>query len=166
MKLEVKELLEEVGTEKRFHFVENWDRLETAQGQVEFTEPVVFDGKATNIDSNVLVQGNITSAVELHCSRCLKVFTYPINVDYIEQYCRVNKDGHDECRLFHGNEIDFTQPVIEELILALPMKWLCREKCEGLCLQCGQDLNVAKCDCQVEDINPRMEVLKKFFEKE
>jgi uncharacterized protein len=41
-----------------------------------------------------------------------------------------------------------TRPiVVEQLHLGIPMKPLCREDCQGLCGQCGADLNEGNCSC-------------------
>jgi uncharacterized protein len=44
----------------------------------------------------------------------------------------------------------------------LPTKRLCSEDCKGLCPYCGKDLNEGRCDCEVDEIDPRFEVLKKL----
>ena len=36
--------------------------------------------------------------------------------------------------------------------------------CKGLCPKCGKDLNEGKCNCQTKEIDPRLEVLKKFLQ--
>lgn len=41
-----------------------------------------------------------------------------------------------------------TRPiVVEQIHLGIPMKPLCREDCQGLCGQCGADLNEGTCSC-------------------
>ncbi len=56
-------------------------------------------------------------------------------------------------------ELDLAPMIREELILAVPDYVLCREECQGLCAQCGQDLNVARCDCRPAP-DPRWEALE------
>ena len=43
--------------------------------------------------------------------------------------------------------------------MAIPMKPLCSEDCLGLCVQCGTDRNINRCDCVVEFIDPRWRAL-------
>jgi len=165
VKLEVKEMHKTPGLEEEFQFEESWDYLETGQGPVKFDAPVMFTGKAANPGDTLLVQGSISTAVKLKCNRCLKVFTHAIRVDYLEEFCTSKSTEDEDCILYDGEVIDFNPSVKENLVLALPMKWLCRRDCQGICPQCGQDLNVSQCNCLVEDVDPRMEVLKKFFEE-
>jgi uncharacterized protein len=41
-----------------------------------------------------------------------------------------------------------TRPVaVEQIHLGIPMKPLCKEDCQGLCGQCGADLNEGPCSC-------------------
>lgn len=53
-------------------------------------------------------------------------------------------------------------PIVEEfLILALPFAVTCAEDCKGLCSNCGQNLNIAQCDClKLHDVDPRFAALK------
>jgi uncharacterized protein len=44
----------------------------------------------------------------------------------------------------------------------VPMKPLCRELCEGLCPECGTNLNVERCTCIQRDVDPRWAELKKL----
>lgn len=61
---------------------------------------------------------------------------------------------------YAGAEIDLTQAVVDQVVLALPLKPLCAEACKGLCSRCGQDLNVAPCACGEEPADPRFAALK------
>jgi len=52
----------------------------------------------------------------------------------------------------------------DNIILNLPVKKVCDDNCKGLCPRCGVNLNEKTCDCKDENINPQLEVLKKFFD--
>jgi uncharacterized protein len=56
-------------------------------------------------------------------------------------------------------EIDFTADIRDAIILAIPIKILCREDCKGLCPQCGQNLNSETCNCVVKKVNPQWAAL-------
>ena len=49
--------------------------------------------------------------------------------------------------------IDLTEPIREDVLMAIPSKPLCRDACKGLCPQCGQDLNVKECGCKKDRQN-------------
>lgn len=48
---------------------------------------------------------------------------------------------------FDGENVDLRYLVREQLILALPMTWLCSEECRGLCAECLKSLNEGPCTC-------------------
>ena len=47
--------------------------------------------------------------------------------------------------------------------MELPISFICKDDCEGLCHKCGKNLNEGTCDCEDDDIDPRMAVLKNFL---
>jgi uncharacterized protein len=52
-----------------------------------------------------------------------------------------------EVGFFSGDGIELADVVTEQVILALPMKIICRADCRGLCPVCGANLNFEKCGC-------------------
>jgi uncharacterized protein len=51
-------------------------------------------------------------------------------------------------------------PLVRELsLLALPIKVLCRPDCQGLCQECGANLNLGDCGCAENEIDPRLAAL-------
>lgn len=61
---------------------------------------------------------------------------------------------------YQEDRIDLTQMILEQIVLALPMKPLCRVDCRGLCPECGANRNTASCACTQEDTDPRWASLK------
>ena len=59
--------------------------------------------------------------------------------------------------------LDLTELVRTDFLLELPTKVLCREDCQGLCPQCGKNLNFDSCQCKKQSIDPRWEVLSEMF---
>jgi uncharacterized protein len=57
-------------------------------------------------------------------------------------------------------EIDLTPYIQETLILSVPLKFVCRTECQGICAGCGVDLNQEKCCCLERPIDSRWEKLK------
>ena len=65
-----------------------------------------------------------------------------------------------------GNELDVDEPLCEELLLGFPSRLLCSEDCEGLCPKCGKPKREGDCGCVLKEIDPRLAVLKNFFDKD
>ena len=61
-----------------------------------------------------------------------------------------------------GDELDLSDAVREELILAVNPFVVCEPECRGLCPRCGQNLNVGSCDCTLEEPDPRWAALREL----
>ncbi len=121
----------------------------------------------------VEMRGSLKTRAKMICSRCLKTFVQPLNTEFRLVYAtRPQSNYHAreaelstedvELMLFDGEIIDTYQAIREEMLAALPSKPLCHPDCKGLCPRCGKDLNLGPCQCETEEIDPRLAVLKKF----
>jgi uncharacterized protein len=52
-----------------------------------------------------------------------------------------------EVGFYSGNGIMLADVVTEQVILAVPMKVICRPECQGLCPVCGINRNLEACGC-------------------
>ena len=59
-----------------------------------------------------------------------------------------------------GELLDLDRWAHDALLLAMPLRVLCREECAGLCPTCGTDLNNGSCDCVVETVDDRWSALR------
>lgn len=59
-----------------------------------------------------------------------------------------------------GPEIDLTQAVVDQVVLALPLQPRCSDVCKGLCPRCGHDLNLGQCACADDRGDPRFAALE------
>jgi uncharacterized protein len=48
---------------------------------------------------------------------------------------------------FTTKAVEVADEVRQSLLLALPVKPLCRPDCRGLCTRCGKNLNAGACGC-------------------
>lgn len=62
-----------------------------------------------------------------------------------------------------GHKLDTEQLILQELMLRVPAKVLCREDCRGICYQCGKNLNYGPCECTEEPKDPRMAAILDLF---
>ncbi|HHT01559.1 MAG TPA: DUF177 domain-containing protein [Firmicutes bacterium] len=131
----------------------------------------------TNTGAGFVVNGHIQGAVQMVCARCLEHFLCPVETDFQVLYRRQPvtdperwAKGHEETNeqeddvYFQGDVLDVAPAIWEHLLLALPMKPLCREDCLGLCPVCGQRCEDGDCGCDVENVDPRLAVLKDIME--
>lgn len=143
-------------------------------------EPFEFDGEVLVPLEDIKVSGEIKAfedilelKLDVHtvlkasCSRCLEDFSFKVDTTVNEKF--TNKaTGEDESASFIENDtVDVVEVVINNIISTLPIKRLCSENCNGLCHSCGVNLNNESCNCEVVDVDSRLEALKGFFtEKE
>ncbi|MGH7351949.1 MAG: YceD family protein, partial [Candidatus Methylomirabilales bacterium] len=107
--------------------------------------------------TGILVRGQISSDLQLHCSRCFELFTFPIREGFEVQYrgplgAEVGEErelGHEELDVdfLDSSRINVEGLVRENVLLTLPVQALCHDECRGLCPQCGINLNRETCPC-------------------
>jgi uncharacterized protein len=120
-------------------------------------------------------QGQILTALTVLCDRCLSPIIVPIDSKFNLIYLSLDHlTGSDKVILarqdldfsFYSNDrLDLDELVQEQLRLELPMSNLCRADCLGLCQRCGQNLNIAPCQCETEEIDPRWQALRELKHK-
>lgn len=111
------------------------------------------------------ISGELTSTTETVCSRCLDSIRFPISIrmDDLFYYPASTAPPGD----FGVGEDGFVDlnPLVRQLsLLALPMQPFCRPDCKGLCRHCGQNLNIDNCDCETDDVDPRLESLRSLLD--
>jgi uncharacterized protein len=124
--------------------------------------------KVTRLTDGLLVQGDIEAQVALECSRCLDDFLLPVDASLEEQFQpsidiesghpikRAEFDLDDNIFMLDPNHLmDLTEPIRQALLVALPMRPLCREDCKGLCSVCGANRNFVDCGHVEEQTDSR-----------
>jgi len=128
---------------------------------------------ATRAGDEVELIGSVNAAVGFECDRCLLPLSIPIEQSFDLFYVPPLKAG-DERELgtddlstgfYQGESIDLDDVVREQLELALPMARLCSEDCQGLCPNCGANLNDGNCACGVNQVDERWAALGELKSK-
>ena len=131
------------------------------------TELQKKDNKSIVLDNNKLIcelssftikngfriSGYILNNVIHECDRCLKVFC--INNKISTAFLLSNREDNDQLENYEilhwsleDNCIDLKDTLLEILFVDIPFKNLCSENCEGICLDCGNNLNDKVCSCK------------------
>ena len=109
----------------------------------------------------LLMEGQLDTALNSECVRCLATFALPLTVnidDLTFALPQASSDDH-QYRVSQDGWIHADLALREQVLLNIPLRPLCRPACQGLCSQCGQDLNRGTCDCQQQTGAPRLSVL-------
>jgi len=130
--------------------------------------PAVIRAVLHQDDDRFRLTGQVTTEIELDCSRCAEAYRMPvdagIDLRFLPQALVGNKaedpDDDPTTTFYADDRIDLGQVVREQCYLAMPMKPLCTPDCQGLCAQCGINLNSERCQCAPQWQDPRLAVLQ------
>jgi uncharacterized protein len=117
------------------------------------------------------LEGTVRTELELACGRCLEPFRLPVDASFDLRYlpaAQMTADAEHEVQdedldtsYYRDDQIDLDELLREQFYLQLPMKPLCRAECQGLCPQCGTNLNTGACTCASGwDDDPRLAPLR------
>lgn len=129
--------------------------IDFLQGEVQFTR----------VNNGLYAQGRLRTQIQLTCVRCLEPLSYPLDFEIAERYIFSDQEGVEEqvYLIAPDGTVDITEPVRQQIWVSLPLQSLCRPNCQGLCAQCGANLNYESCTCLGETIDPRFAILKKLL---
>jgi len=138
------------------------------------TRPLTGQLRFLRTAEGVLVQGTLTTQVQMPCARCTRDLVVDVAVDLEEEFLalvdlRTGLPTHipadsDAFLIDEQNILDLSEAVRQYLLLALPMQPLCRFDCAGLCVRCGHDLNDGPCGCPPEPLDERWTALAQLLE--
>ena len=103
------------------------------------------------------------------CARCLEEYPLTFHTDFHLTLVPQSSDtpesealDDDEVGIgyYNGEEIDLSALLHEHVLLALPTLPLCQDACKGLCAQCGQNQNQGACQCDDDQGDPRLAILR------
>ena len=108
--------------------------------------PLQLDLRLESVVEGVLVTGTVVATVTGECVRCLDPVSSTLQVELQELYLHPGRerdeagDDPDELRTLEGDLLDLEPALRDAVVLALPLRPLCREDCPGLCSECGARL--------------------------
>lgn len=142
--------------------INNTEKEISFEGKTSFTDnDCAVDcnvcGKASSFSGRIEVAVNIDAVVNTKCARCLKPLQLPVKMD-VEEI--VGEEGVE----LEGTLLNVDNIVKNNIVVELPIRFLCQEDCKGICSSCGADLNITECNCKHEHFDERFAVLKKLLD--
>ena len=148
---------EEIGRSHDFPF--EFDRI-TLGDDFELRN---FDG-IVNIGrtpQGLVVQADFSAETTLGCVRCLNDFEHELNWEFTELYAFDQRSETDSGLILpEDGQIDLATLLYEYALLELPISPICKPDCEGLCAECGQNLNEKDCGHRPEQSDSPFAKLK------
>ena len=131
------------------------EKQEVNGDEVSF-EPVKLKGQYSMMDDMVRVEGTLQTVAHAPCAVCLTDASAPIEVEFAESFRKDADEEEDGFFKYEGKQLPLDHMTLTLVLLNMPMRFLCREDCKGLCPQCGVNLNTGSCTCQEgdDDTNP------------
>jgi uncharacterized protein len=134
--------------------------------------PVAFEADVRKDAEKVRLVGRVQTTIEATCSRCVEPFAIPVDSAFDLLFLPASAESQAGEReiddaaagvsYYRDEVIDLAEIIREQLFLALPMKPLCQESCQGLCPICGANRNQTPCTCAATWVDPRMSPLAKL----
>lgn len=153
----------------RFALTEDAARLEKLDNGVILLGRVEADLNVMQGDHIYYCNGQARCDADMECSRCAEPYrtTLQGEIDFsireLVEGRELDIDETPENELLvpaNAIHVDITAPIREALILAIPLKPLCREDCLGVCPVCGTNRNEKTCECKVEKTDSRWDGLR------
>ncbi len=165
MQIDVRRFFEIIGEKEEFEF--SLDLTQTdIWGRCPISAPVLIKGYVQNRSSIVTLAYNACVNIHTFCDRCLTEFDRELAFSF--EYTLVKELQDEEIQgylLVEGDFLDLDELCTSDIILNLPLKFLCKEDCKGLCSVCGCNLNLSDCDCLNSQIDPRFAALRGLLDK-
>jgi DUF177 domain-containing protein len=131
--------------------------LDYPQEDLQQAGPLDVEAVAELVGEEIRIRGHIRVRLSARCDRCLGPVEIPVDRDFDLTYRPVETIAREEeievpedelgVGFFSGDGVALAEVVTEQVILAVPMKSLCRDDCRGLCPICGADRNRVECNC-------------------
>jgi uncharacterized protein len=128
-----------------------------------------------NVIQDIRLNGELATRLELLCARCLEPVAQDVTRKFDLLYRPLGTDaGNEELSVtvaeaevgyYQGGGLLLEDAILEQVLLAVPLKVVCREDCKGLCPTCGKNRNTEPCSCAPPLGDPRWSALKDLREK-
>ena len=145
-----------------------------AQGDI-----IEVDARLESVTEGVLLSAEIYAVARGECIRCLdpvemevertiqELYRYEPTHDKSKRKHRddddIDLEAEDELQM-DGDVLNLEIPIIDAIILALPINPLCADECLGLCPDCGEKWETLPDDHTHDVVDPRWSGLKSLLD--
>jgi len=158
--------------------------LELAPGAVDFGEEAEQAGNLStsglaevlhehrgpkDIVADIRLRGRFAGKFTVPCARCVEPVVIPLESEFDLIFRPVDADSgasergitaqETEIGYYQEDSLSLEDVLREQVLLALPVRTLCKFDCKGLCPRCGENRNSQKCSCDEGPSDPRWEAL-------
>ncbi|MBO7737565.1 MAG: DUF177 domain-containing protein [Clostridia bacterium] len=122
------------------------------------------EGKVKNFSGYMLLEGEVEAQFSAICGRCSRSTKQNLKACISRPVAQTLLQEDDDYILASENgELDIREAVEEAVFMEIPVRFLCKEECKGLCPKCGADLNNTSCSCVEDKTDPRLAKLREYL---
>lgn len=119
-----------------------------------FAEDVSGNVKLTRLSDEIIAGIRARGTVTLECQRCLRTYAQPFRAEFDEEFreaydvrtgagVRSGRKDDERFSIDENHELDFSEPLRQEILVSLPMRPACGDECPGPdLLESGDDETV------------------------
>ena len=120
--------------------------------------------------SGYRIHGNMNANIVTTCDRCLVKFdderASKINVILSNDKDLINDKNIDVIQFSDSEDyVDLTFVIRDLVLLTEPLQRLCSKDWKGICVICGNNINISNCNCISSNVDNRWDSLKVFKDK-
>jgi uncharacterized protein len=118
---------------------------------------------------DIRLQGRFAGQFQVPCARCIEPVEIPLAADFDLIFRPIGADTEPpersitapetEIGYYQKDSLSLEDVLREQVLLALPVRTLCKPDCKGLCPRCGANRNTQPCSCETGPSDPRWEAL-------
>lgn len=172
MKISVDEIPQSPKEIRFSESIEDLNKIYSQSSNRDFGFPVSLEVELKYYRSgpDLFFDGRFEGEFRGCCGRCLEEFSFYLDKEFdfvltpdpAKSDRRAEELHRDELGMsyYSGDEIDLSPLIAEQVMLALPTQPLCSDGCQGLCGNCGANLNKESCSCAAPTGDPRMAIFR------
>jgi uncharacterized protein len=122
-----------------------------------------------DVVADIRLRGGFQGTFTVPCARCVEPVSIPLGADFDLIFRPIGVDSTAGERSISAQETEIgyylkdsllLEDVLrEQVLLALPVRTLCKPDCKGLCPRCGENRNSRSCSCDAGPQDPRWQAL-------
>lgn len=138
---------------------------------VRFPSPMKVKGDITNTAGYMRMAITLSVDYTAACARCLSPVSGTFSLDLEKTVAPrdllgdLTEDKLDDFVIIEDGFLDLDAALLEQLEMEFPMRFLCRDDCQGLCPKCGKNRNDGPCGCPTKEVDPRLAPLEAILQK-
>ena len=144
---------------------------------------VLTNGRASLVEehegrtriADIRLVGEFSTRLQLKCARCLEPVLRDVAARFDLLYRPLGavaspaekaiSEAETEIGFYQGEGLLLEDALKEQVLLAVPIREICRADCKGICPQCGHNRNTEACDCPPPQMDPRWAGLQEIKDK-